>query len=183
MNDWSKMRDWIQKKLQKRNKTDFIIMLLIGVLVLIIAVPTGKRGSAEQIVQKQPQTESASSEKDNERYRTQLERQLEELLGQISGVGKCKVMLMLEDDGRVCLDKDITIDEGKRSESSVIYRQEDGEAPYVVQQKQPKVAGVVVVAEGGGNAGVVTDISNSVMSLFQLEAHKITVVKMSVQEE
>lgn len=183
MNDWSKMRDWIQKKLQKRNKTDFIIMLLIGVLVLIIAVPTGKRRSGEQIVQKQQETESAGSEKDNERYRTQLERQLEELLGQISGVGKCKVMLMLEDDGRVCLDKDITIDEGKRSESSVIYRQGDGDAPYVVQQKRPQVAGVVVVAEGGGNAGVVTDISNSVMSLFQLEAHKITVVKMSVQEE
>jgi len=47
----------------------------------------------------------------------------------------------------------------------------------------PKIEGVVVVAQGGGNAKTVTEISNAVMSLFPVEAHKVVVVKMSVQEE
>jgi stage III sporulation protein AG len=35
------------------------------------------------------------------------------------------------------------------------------------------------VAEGGGNAVIVSDISEAVMALFGIEAHKIKVVKMS----
>jgi stage III sporulation protein AG len=45
-----------------------------------------------------------------------------------------------------------------------------------------RVEGVLVVAEGGGNASVCADILSAVQSLFSLEAHKITIVKMSVSE-
>ena len=55
--------------------------------------------------------------------------------------------------------------------------------PYVICRQMPKIEGVVVVAQGGGNAKTVTEISNAVMSLFPVEAHKVVVVKMSVQEE
>ena len=37
----------------------------------------------------------------------------------------------------------------------------------------------MVVAEGGGNATVVSQISKAAMALFPIEAHKIIVVKMS----
>ena len=40
------------------------------------------------------------------------------------------------------------------------------------------MTGVLVSAEGGGDPVVVKNIQEAVMSLFQLEAHKIKVMKM-----
>jgi stage III sporulation protein AG len=50
-------------------------------------------------------------------------------------------------------------------------------------EKQLVVEGVVVVAEGGDSPQVQTKIRDAVMSLFDIEAHKVIVVKMSGQEE
>ena len=46
-----------------------------------------------------------------------------------------------------------------------------------------KVEGVVVVSEGGDNPRVVTEISNAVMALFHIEAHKVTVIPMKNAED
>jgi len=67
--------------------------------------------------------------------------------------------------------------------SGMKLRQEWQEFDARLKYQMPKIEGVVVVAQGGGNAKTVTEISNAVMSLFPVEAHKVVVVKMSVQEE
>lgn len=185
MSDWSKLRDWIHRTLGRRSKTDFLIMLLVGVLVMVIAIPTGEKKEsppAGEMQQEEVQDESGLTQW-KEDYRSGLEEQLKELLQAMDGVGSCRVMITLEDDGQTYVDKNLRADESAREDETVVYRQGEGEEPYVVRQRMPKVAGVVVVAQGGENAKVITDISNAVMSLFQIEAHKITVVKMSVQEE
>ena len=40
MNSFSKLRQWIQKRMEGHNRTDFVILLLLGVLVMVIAIPT-----------------------------------------------------------------------------------------------------------------------------------------------
>ena len=55
--------------------------------------------------------------------------------------------------------------------------------PYVQKEPLPTVAGVVVVAEGGGNPAAVSEISESVQALFKVEPHRIRVVKMCSREE
>ena len=55
--------------------------------------------------------------------------------------------------------------------------------PYVTKEVLPKVEGVLVVAEGGDDPRVISDISDTVMALFRVEAHKIKVVKMSSSRE
>ena len=40
MNSFSQMGEWIRKKRKKPNKTDFLVMILLGVLVMIIAIPS-----------------------------------------------------------------------------------------------------------------------------------------------
>ena len=37
------MREWLKQKIKNRTKTDFLIMILIGVLVLIVMIPTGTK--------------------------------------------------------------------------------------------------------------------------------------------
>ena len=40
-----------------------------------------------------------------------------------------------------------------------------------------------MVAEGGGDTAVQNNISEAVMALFDIELHKIKIVKMSMQED
>ena len=43
---------------------------------------------------------------------------------------------------------------------------------------EPSVEGILVVAEGGNNSVTVQNILNAILALFDLEPHKINVVKM-----
>ena len=92
-------------------------------------------------------------------------------------------MLTISDDGLTHLDKDVKTQEKSSEETTVIYDSGDSKVPYVIQKERPNVEGVVVVAQGGDRPGVITEITDAVQSLFGLEAHKVKVVKMSVQEE
>ena len=52
---WS-VKEWITKRLSGRSKTDGIILILIGILVLIILIPTGdgkKAGNVDQLTQEE----------------------------------------------------------------------------------------------------------------------------------
>ena len=85
----------------------------------------------------------------------ELESQLERVLSAMEGVGAVKVMITTE--GEV---------------DSVFAEANQGE----------KVSGVVVVAEGAGNATVNARISEAVKALFSIDVHKISIVKMRSQE-
>ena len=116
---------------------------------------------------------------------------MEETLSLIDGVGQVRVMITLKDTGEKVVEKDVTrrtdTDEGNvqntdLSQSSVYERSGNEEKPYISNELTPQVEGVLVVAQGGGNSMVKQNILQSVMALFPLEAHKITIVKMSMQE-
>jgi len=115
-------------------------------------------------------------------------------LSLIDGAGRVRVMLTLKDHGEKVVEKDTArrvddrsdtdADAGAEdtSESTVYTKNGSAETPYVSNQLTPQVEGVLVVAQGGGNSMVKQNILQSVMALFPLEAHKITIVKMSMQE-
>ena len=71
--------------------------------------------------------------------------------------------------------------EGKetKEEETVIYDGNDETFPYVTSRQNPQIEGVLVVAQGGGNARVNSDISEAIMALCDVEVHKIKIVKMS----
>lgn len=175
------MNSILGKWIKKRNKSDFVVLILLGVMVMIVAMPTGAKQSQKE-TQTQEQKEQQLQTEDS--YKEQLQQQqLKELLEHMDGVGKTRVMLTFSDEGTDQLDKNVTKDGNKKEETTVVYDTGDTRQPYVICRQMPKIEGVVVVAQGGGNAKTVTEISNAVMSLFPVEAHKVVVVKMSVQEE
>ena len=122
------------------------------------------------------------------------------MLGQMEGVGKAEVMITLSDSGETIVEKDqkeqtnrigesdasggtrTTTDQ--ETEETTVYVENGSEKhPYVTKEVLPKVEGVLVVAEGGDDPRVISDISDTVMALFRVEAHKIKVVKMSSSRE
>lgn len=50
-------------------------------------------------------------------------------------------------------------------------------SPYVSKELSPEIEGVVVIADGGGNAVVKENISSAVQALFDIEPHKIRIMK------
>lgn len=175
-------------------KNQWLIILLIGVLLVIIALPTEEKENKttedttviEQTVQ---------DKNEMEEYQKKMEQQLEALLSQMEGVGKVQVMVTLSGSSEMVVEKDVPqvqsqIQEGDASggsrttkentwEESTVYLQKDGDSiPYVIKELVPKVEGVCVIAEGGGNGTVAKNISEAVQALFSIEVHKIKVMKM-----
>ena len=136
--------------LGKMGSRQWVILLLLGLLFTVIALPvSNKKDSSPEV--KSSSFFSASSEKNTDAERTVLEKKLEDLLSQTEGVGKVRVLLMT----------------GEEKDSSSFY-----------DSGNQAVTGVLIAAEGADNSVVSRNIVEGVMALFQLDAHKIKVMKM-----
>ena len=193
-------------------KDNFLIMILLGILLLVIAWPV-KKEKDESLSQsgqwdsdrvtldllKDKSVDSVKGESGisgmEQEYAAYLEEELERLLTTMDGVGAVKVMITLEDKGETLVEKDqVTRREGttevdsaggsrnttdiSREESTIFSGQGSSEAPFIRQVKYPKVSGVAVSAEGGGNAETVQKFTKAIQALFGIEPHKIIIVKM-----
>ena len=193
---------WKEKYKDKyKDKNTWVIIGIVGLLLLVIALPDGRSdtarssdASADHLAAGQETAqESGSGGMDDpvQSATEDLERRLEETLSLIDGAGKVRVMITLKDTGEKVVEKDTTRRSGGSasaeetsdvSQSTVFSKNGSEETPYISNELTPQVEGVLVVAQGGGDSLVKQNILQSVMALFPLEAHKITIVKMSMQE-
>lgn len=60
-----------------------------------------------------------------------------------------------------------------------MYHSSGNNEPFVVKTLLPRVEGVVVVAQGAGTGNINKSITDVVQALFDVEAHKVKVVKMN----
>ena len=83
MKNWKKLAE---KMLKNMDRQKWIVCILIGVLLLVIAIPVDskKQDAGTQESVQTTETESSS-------YVEQMERELEDLLGQMDGVGAVRV--------------------------------------------------------------------------------------------
>ena len=125
-----------------------------------------------------------------------MEEELQELLSAMEGVGEVKVMITIRDLGEQVVEKDVPSESGwvsetdsaggtresesaRQEESTVYITDSDGNrTPYISRTTQPEIEGVTVVAQGGGDALIQKNITEVIQALFDIEAHKIKVVKM-----
>lgn len=193
-----KMQDFMQKiKEKKLKRSDWLILVLAGILILIIALPTDTKEKkqaeeAKENISKENNTMEASKD--------EIERKLEDILEKIDGAGDVKVMITYQDSGTQVVEKDKNTSENSLEESdstggvrstreqqlqeSTVYEEADaGNTPFVSKELLPKVEGILIVASGGDNQKVKQNISEAVLALFQVEAHRIKIVKMSGLED
>ena len=193
-----RLKTW-KKKLTKENMA---IMALLGILLMVIAIPL-KKTETQKDQTAAPENKSTASgtqeteEEDNTGgYAGELEERLESLLASMEGVGNVKVMVILDSSREQVVEKDIpsTMDTTKETDSTggsrdvINSRQEEttvyvtdsagNKTPYVSKIREPSIEGVTVVAQGGGNAVIQKNITEVIQALFGIEAHKIKVVKM-----
>ena len=101
--------------------------------------------------EKKNKTSLLEEEETNSAAKSELETKLEDLLSKVEGVGKVQVLLMK-----------------KKKKDPMGFDTGEG----------TKVTGVLIAAEGADDSVTVSNIQQAVMALFQIEAHKIKVMKM-----
>lgn len=172
-------------EIRKIKKDKWLIILLVGLLLVVIAMPVSDiKSDQTQDKQQMQQTENTSEEA----YTGALEARLENALANVKGVGNVKVMITLASSAEKVVEKDREMSSdvqegdggGKNTSSSetAVYANGNGEeTPYVKQELSPRIEGVLVIAEGGDNAVVIENITEAVQALFGVDTHKIKVMK------
>lgn len=158
------------KPLEKWMKKENLgVLLLVGLLLLVIALPTRQENENTITEENTQETDQSLQEQD---WQTKMEERLAEVLEQVQGVGKAEVFLTCEGTQEKVVEKD---------ETETVYERDSrgNQTPYVSAEIYPQVTGVLVVAQGGDDPVVIQNIQEAVQVLFQVEAHKIKVMKMN----
>ena len=182
---------------KKMEKKQILILFLCGVLLMIISIPANDRHSGdkntEEVVYGDLKGETITDSMEYARY---MEQQLSQMLSQMEGAGEVACMVTLSQSAEQVIEKDMEVSDdivtesdsqgGTRSTNQssrseiTVYNGEENGTPYVSKEISPKVEGVLVLAEGGDNAIVVKNITESLQALFGIESHKIRIVKKGV---
>ena len=158
------------KPLEKWMKKENLgVLLLAGLLLLVIALPTK---SNEENTETEAEDQETDQNLQDQDWQTKMEERLVEVLEQVQGVGKAEVFLTCEGTQEKVVEKD---------ETETVYERDSrgNQTPYVSSEIYPEVTGVLVVAQGGDDPVVIQNIQEAVQVLFQVEAHKIKVMKMN----
>ena len=186
------------ERLQNIGKDRFVLLFLAGLMLVIIAIPTGEKKEEKTVKSEnvEEQTQAVAEETEIEVYRERLCRQLEEFLQSMDGVGKTKVYITMHSSAEIIVERNSpyskrteeevsketsrTVGETENDSEVVLTQQADGsEAPIVIKEIVPVVKGVVVAAQGGDDMLIKKEITELVMALFGIEEHKIKVVKLT----
>ena len=194
----SKWKSYWMSKLKKPKKEQLVVLLLFGVLLVVIALPTttGTTGTDKKDVDISGTQGAAGTDTATLTYEEQLEKRLSAILSQVAGAGRVDVMVTLESRGERIVEKDTpesrksveetdssggsrTTDEQDWGEETVYYEDgSGGKSPYVVKELEPNIEGVLVLAEGGDSAVVKQELLEAVQALFPIEAHKVKIMKL-----
>ncbi len=202
MDQFKKLVEKIKSMTESKNKKKLIensvIAIIIGIILIITAGTFfgggGKKGTEEkqqqskgtELVSKQLIQEDSSS----------IQKEMEAILSQVAGAGKVDVMITYEtgkesvpatnvkrnDNSTQEKDtsggtRDITQND---FESNVVYEEGQGtKKPIILKEIQPKVKGVVIIADGADNPVVKENLCNAAKVLLDVEMHKIEVLQRS----
>lgn len=180
--------------------TKIVTAILAGVALLVLSMPGlfGKNSGQNKISapMARESISVASSSDSTSAYVENMERKLSNILKKVDGIGDVEVMVTLKTSKEQVALKDSVNSQtsnqetdsqgGSRVESdrsineeTVMSQTGSGESsPYVVKEIEPEVEGVLVIARGGDNAKIISEINSAVQVLFDVPAHKIKVMKM-----
>lgn len=180
-----------------------IMLVMAGILIILLSVPGffSSENSTDNTLQdnesKVVQKDSNTTSYDSNTYISEMENKLEKILRKVSGIGDVEVMITLKASSEQVALKDnpstqesVNEVDGEggsrtnnnitREDSTVLVTNEDGNSqPYIIQELEPEVEGVLVIAEGGDNAKIKMDVMEAAQVLFDIPAHKVKVMKMN----
>ena len=126
-----------------------------------------------------------------------LETRLEEIFQTVAGAGEVKVMLTLSQGREVIIAENTVMTEERRTETDaggirreqqdnsyqgnkIIITDRDGtQRPLVLKEVEPRVEGVIIVAQGGGDVIVRDALIRAAQAVLGVEIHRVQVLRMN----
>ncbi|MGN0624527.1 MAG: stage III sporulation protein AG [Oscillospiraceae bacterium] len=167
-------------KLSEKDKRIKIIVILgiVGIILIFVSelIPQEKDEHTE-IISDDPVTE------DTYAYKSQIENELIKMLEQIKGVGSVSVMVTIEGTTEYVYAEEldtVTDKDGEQSreqyQNKIVMTEQNGEKQALVKQIiKPKICGVMIVCEGGGNVSVNERVIKAVATALDLPSSQICV--------
>ncbi|MBE5921821.1 MAG: hypothetical protein E7269_03600 [Lachnospiraceae bacterium] len=180
----------IREMIKKIGFGKLLLIGLAGIVLVICSMNNEENAGLSEHTMNAANT--SDSEPEIEQLTEELEAKLEQFLVQVDGVGKVDVMIVLRsgEGEEILKDTSNTKDEVTESDSqggsrdSLNYSsseqtitKENG-SPYVLKKLAPEIAGIAIVAEGGGDATVHAALTELTASLFAIDVTQISVSKM-----
>jgi stage III sporulation protein AG len=175
-----------------------VIVVLVGVLLVLIGNVASNINTAENTEKKKNAVQvssNAAAVGTPSTYEDKLKRDLVDTLGKIQGVGKIDVVINFEENIEEvpAVNKNNTTEkvEEKDSNNGVRVTQRDtknetvvtvnegsGSKVVILRTINPKVAGVLVVAEGVENTALRKELLVAVRTVLNVPEYKVTVHSM-----
>lgn len=160
------------------------ILLIIGLLFIAF----GNFGSSSTATQAfSPSAENQTQlQSINRAFVEEMQIRLESVLREISGVGEVTVMLTLASSSKTVIASDERISENITQSSDGTTRTQNinrdvkvatlRDQPLILQELEPQIEGVVVVAEGANNQNIARSINQAVVALTGVKTHRVVVL-------
>lgn len=201
-----KFKDFFAKKEGESNKKRLenivvFIVILIITLIVINVIWNGEDSSNTNDKQttdankRLVQTE-VTNEKNSSTSQEDIVSNLEEILSNINGVGKVKVMITYSETSKTVpvYNEESTEENTEETDSEggtrkvtqtdvkkeVVYEEDDNGKKLITQSViSPSIEGAIITAEGAGDPTVKTNIIQAVGAVTGLSTHKIQVFQMA----
>ena len=190
--------DKIQAFLKKKNTTYLLLLTGLGIILMIVysslvaqedKSSEGTTGFNESALTQGLGTPSGSD------FARDIEKRLELIFSAMAGVGDVKVMVTLAQSRELVVAKEVSMtqsstteDDGTGGVREISNMTQDtayvtlGNNPLVLTEKEARVDGVIVVAQGAGDIRIVEAITNATRALLGIDAHRVMVLNMQEQE-
>lgn len=171
-----KIKEYISK-LSDGNDKKIKVIIAIGLIGIILIFFSELFTNSNE--NKNYDVESSVNYED---YTASLEEKLEDVISSIDGVGRCKIMITLENTNEsvYATDNELKSDENSvnQKDEYVLYQTDEGETPVLIKEYLPQVQGVTVICDGGDNRQIQEKIINSVTALFNIPTSRVSVSKI-----
>lgn len=192
----SSWENWLEKigfKGEKKKQAKLLLLVLMIGLILIILSSFNTKDENNNETNVENISSGDFSTFDEE---ARLEEKLEGVLVNIEGVGNVSVSVTLASGSRTeyAVNASTTVNETEENNSdgsiknttqttssNDIVFEGNNESPVVVQKTRAEVQGVLIVAEGGDNSNVCSQIVTAVSALLDIPVHKITVCAAEIE--
>ena len=172
----TKIKDFIEYELKNdRKRVRLLVFIGFLAIALLFLSGIGKTNKSD--------TPAESESINYTEYTEMLENRLTTVISSIDGVGKCRVMITLENTSEsvYAVNRDSRLDNSvsDTNDEYVIYDSDKGKRPVLIKEYFPKVQGVTVVCSGGDNSLVREKIISAVTALFNIPSNRVSVSRIN----
>ena len=192
-----------EKTNSQKRKIENLVFLIVVLIITIVAInliwndgKSDKQDVIDDGKRLANQDNTVSTNNIQSETTSNLEKNLENILSKIQGVGEVhvfvnysessEVVAMYNENSQTSTTEETDTSGGVRkiqetdSQKEIIYEENDGEKVPITQKViEPKIEGAIITAKGASDANVKTNIIQAVEAVTGLATHKIQVFELN----